>query len=184
MRVTSPRQLKNDYGDKVNFHSVQRFNQFRKVPNITADSVKAVDNNYLIRDHPYDADLIDGYVDLMVEVCCAGREAVRINQEDIAAAVVQSRFLLLGLDSLELLHPVLNHSLGHGVNLLFLFDVGGDWWWVAFHVYPGADLPNPFLLLRGVLAVTRPPSPVLFPPDIMNYTICSHMLVDYIYGHI
>ena len=24
----------------------------------------------LIRDHPYDADLIDGYVELMVEVCC------------------------------------------------------------------------------------------------------------------
>ena len=125
MRVTSPRQLKNDYGDKVNFHSVQRFNQFRKVPNITADSVKAVDNNYLIRDHPYDADLIDGYVDLMVEVCCAGRETVRVNQEDVPAAVVQSQFLLLGLDSLELLHPVLNHFLGYGVNLLFLFDVGG-----------------------------------------------------------
>lgn len=49
----------------------------------------------LIRDHPYDADLIDGYVDLMVEVCCTGRETVRVNQEDIPAAVVQSRFLKL-----------------------------------------------------------------------------------------
>lgn len=49
----------------------------------------------LIRDHPYDADLIDGYVDLMVEVCCTGRETVRVNQEDIPVAVVQSRFLKL-----------------------------------------------------------------------------------------
>ena len=49
----------------------------------------------LIRDHPYDADLIDGYVDLIVEVCCTGRETVRVNQEDIPAAVVQSRFLKL-----------------------------------------------------------------------------------------
>lgn len=47
----------------------------------------------LIRDHPYDADLIDGYVELMVEVCCTQRETVRVNQEDIPAAVVQSQFL-------------------------------------------------------------------------------------------
>ena len=44
---------------------------------------------------------------------------------------------------------------------------------MAFRAPPGADLPNLFPLLCGVLAVTRPPSPVLFPPDIMNYTISS-----------
>ena len=49
----------------------------------------------LIRDHPYDADLIDGYVELMVEVCCTRRETVRVNQEDIPADVVRSRFLKL-----------------------------------------------------------------------------------------
>lgn len=49
----------------------------------------------LLQDHPYDADLIDGYVELMVEVCCTGRETVRVNQEDIPTAVVRSRFLKL-----------------------------------------------------------------------------------------
>lgn len=49
----------------------------------------------LIRDHPYNADLIDGYVELMVEVCCTQRETVRVNQEDLPAAVVCSRFLKL-----------------------------------------------------------------------------------------
>ncbi len=49
----------------------------------------------LLQEHPYDADLIDGYVELIVEVCCTGRETVRVNQEDIPAAVVQSRFLKL-----------------------------------------------------------------------------------------
>jgi len=49
----------------------------------------------LLRDHPYDADLIDGYVELMVEVCCTQRETVRVNQEDLPAAVVCSRFLKL-----------------------------------------------------------------------------------------
>ena len=49
----------------------------------------------LLQDHPYDADLIDGYVELMVEVCCTQRETVRVNQEDLPAAVVRSRFLKL-----------------------------------------------------------------------------------------
>ena len=49
----------------------------------------------LLREHPYDADLIDGYVELMVEVCCTGRETVRVNQEDLPTAVVRSRFLKL-----------------------------------------------------------------------------------------
>ena len=30
------------YGDKVNFHTIQLFDQLRKVPNITADSVKPI----------------------------------------------------------------------------------------------------------------------------------------------
>lgn len=49
----------------------------------------------LLRDHPYDADLIDGYVELMVEVCCTGRETVRVNQEDIPTPIVRSRLLKL-----------------------------------------------------------------------------------------
>lgn len=49
----------------------------------------------LIRDHPYDADLIDGYVELIVEVCCTRRETVRVNQDDIPTPVVRSRFLKL-----------------------------------------------------------------------------------------
>lgn len=49
----------------------------------------------LLRDHPSDADLIDGYVELMVEVCCTRRRSVRVNQEDIPAAVVRGRFLKL-----------------------------------------------------------------------------------------
>lgn len=49
----------------------------------------------LIRGHPCDADLIDSYVELIVEVCCTRRETVRVNQEDIPAPVVRSRFLNL-----------------------------------------------------------------------------------------
>lgn len=49
----------------------------------------------LLQEHPYDADLIDGYVELMVEICCSRRETVRINQENIPVSVVSSRFLKL-----------------------------------------------------------------------------------------
>lgn len=49
----------------------------------------------LLRDHASDIDLIDGYVELMVEVCCTRRRTVRINQEDIPAAVVRGQFLKL-----------------------------------------------------------------------------------------
>ena len=49
----------------------------------------------LLRDHPYDTDLIDGYVELMVEFCCTRRETVRVNQDELPAAVVRSRLLKL-----------------------------------------------------------------------------------------
>ncbi len=54
-----------------------------------------IDYDLLLQEHPYDADLIDGYVELMMEVCCTQRETVRVNQEDLPAAVVRSRFLKL-----------------------------------------------------------------------------------------
>ena len=49
----------------------------------------------LLRGHPYDADLIDGYVELMVEVCCTRKRSVRINQEELPTDMVRSRFLKL-----------------------------------------------------------------------------------------
>lgn len=49
----------------------------------------------LLSECPSDRDLIDGYVELMVEVCCTGRETVRVNQEDVPAEIVRSRLLKL-----------------------------------------------------------------------------------------
>lgn len=54
-----------------------------------------IDYGGLLRDHPYDADLIDGYVELMAEVCCTQRKTIRVNQEDIPAELARSRFLKL-----------------------------------------------------------------------------------------
>ena len=59
----------------------------------------------LLLEHPYDAELIGGYVELMVEVCCARRETVRVNREDIPAAVVRSRLLKLDREHILYVMP-------------------------------------------------------------------------------
>lgn len=55
-----------------------------------------IDYDLLLQEYPYEQDLIDGYVELMVEVCCSGRETIRVNQEDIPTNLVRSRLLKLG----------------------------------------------------------------------------------------
>lgn len=49
----------------------------------------------LLLDNPYDQERLDGFVELMVEICCTGRKTIRINQEDMPAEIVKSRFLKL-----------------------------------------------------------------------------------------
>lgn len=49
----------------------------------------------LLQERSYDAAIIDGYVDLMVDVCCTSRPYIRISGEDFPTAVVKSRFLKL-----------------------------------------------------------------------------------------
>lgn len=49
----------------------------------------------LLAEHPYDAETLEGYVELMVEVCCSRRDFIRIAGEEVAAGIVKSRFLKL-----------------------------------------------------------------------------------------
>ena len=54
-----------------------------------------IDYERLLEEHPYDQDLIDGYVELIVETCCSRREYIRVNQEDMPRDLVKSRLLKL-----------------------------------------------------------------------------------------
>ena len=58
---------------------------------------KSQTNEILLQDNPYDRERLDGFVELMAEVCCSRRPTVRINQEDMCTEVVKSR--LMKLDS-------------------------------------------------------------------------------------
>ena len=60
-----------------------------------------IDYEGLIWDHPCDADIFDGYVELMVEAACSTKEAVRICGQDIPTALVRSRFLKLEREHVE-----------------------------------------------------------------------------------
>ena len=54
-----------------------------------------IDYERLLEEHPYDQELIDGYVELIVETCCSRREYIRVNQEDMPRDLVKSRLLKL-----------------------------------------------------------------------------------------
>ena len=54
-----------------------------------------IDYDLLLQEHPYDAETLEGYVELMVEVCCSRKDFTRIAGSEIATGVVKSRFLKL-----------------------------------------------------------------------------------------
>ena len=54
-----------------------------------------IDYERLLEEHPYDQELIDGYVELIVETCCSRREYIRVNQENMPRDLVKSRLLKL-----------------------------------------------------------------------------------------
>ena len=54
-----------------------------------------IDFGLLLTEHPYDQETLDGYVELMVEVCCSRRDFIRIAGEEMPTGVVKSRFLKL-----------------------------------------------------------------------------------------
>ena len=54
-----------------------------------------IEYDILLQDNPYDRERLDGFVELMAETCCSSRKSIRINQDDMSAEVVKSRFLKL-----------------------------------------------------------------------------------------
>lgn len=54
-----------------------------------------IDYELLLKENPYEHDLIDGYLELIVEACCSRREYIRVNQEEMPRELVKSRLLKL-----------------------------------------------------------------------------------------
>lgn len=64
----------------------------------------------LLQEHPYDTDLLEGYVELMLEVCCSRKESIRIAGEDVPTDVVKSRFLKLDKDHIAYVLECMNNN--------------------------------------------------------------------------
>ena len=54
-----------------------------------------IDYDFLIQSRPYDAEIIDGYIELMSEVCCSTKRTIRICGDIVPTGLVKSRFLKL-----------------------------------------------------------------------------------------
>ena len=69
-----------------------------------------IDYERLLEEHPYDQELIDGYVELIVEVCCSQRENIRVNQEDMPTELVRSRLLKLDKEHISYVMDCLSRN--------------------------------------------------------------------------
>lgn len=69
-----------------------------------------IDFDLLLQEHPYDEETLEGYVELMVEVCCSRRDFIRIAGEEMAAGVVKSRFLKLNHEHIAYVLDSLSHN--------------------------------------------------------------------------
>ena len=64
----------------------------------------------LLEEYPYDRELIDGYVELIVEVCCTQREYIRVNQENMPRDLVKSRLLKLDREHIRYVMDCLSRN--------------------------------------------------------------------------
>ncbi len=69
-----------------------------------------IDFDLLLQEHPYDEETLEGYVELMVEVCCSRRDFIRIAGEEMATGVVKSRFLKLNCEHIAYVLDSLNQN--------------------------------------------------------------------------
>ena len=69
-----------------------------------------IDYDLLLQEHPYDVETLEGYVELMVEVCCSRRDFTRIAGNEIATGVVKSRFLKLNKEHIGYVLECMNKN--------------------------------------------------------------------------
>ena len=69
-----------------------------------------IDFDLLVDAHPSDEETLEGYVEMMVEVCCSRKDYICISGEDVAAGVVKSQFLKLNRDHIDYVLTCMNNN--------------------------------------------------------------------------
>lgn len=90
--------------DKAHSSHFKLFHAYREILR------ENIDYDILVKRCPQDRERLDGFVELMAEVCCSSRETVRINQEDMGVEVVKGRFLKLNSGHIEYVMDCLDRN--------------------------------------------------------------------------
>ena len=64
----------------------------------------------LAENHPYDVEALEGYVEIMVEVCCSRKEYIHVSGENRATGIVKSQFLKLNRSHIDYVLECMNNS--------------------------------------------------------------------------
>lgn len=78
---------------------------------------KNISYDILVRDYGMDPDLIDGYVELMAEVCDSTEETVWISKKDVAIDKVRKRFLELDMTHITYVMDCLSQTTSQITNI-------------------------------------------------------------------
>ncbi len=76
-----------------------------------------IDYDLLCRERPYDAEEIDGYVELMAETCASHRAYIRVNGEEMPAELVKKRLLKLDGEHIRYVMDSLRQNTAQVVNI-------------------------------------------------------------------
>lgn len=76
-----------------------------------------IDYGLLCREHPYDTEEIDGYVELMAETCASRRGYIRVNGEEMPAELVRERLLKLDGEHIRYVMDSLRQNTAQVVNI-------------------------------------------------------------------
>ena len=76
-----------------------------------------IDYDLLCMERRYGAEEIDGYVELMAEICAGGREYIRVNGADVPGELVKERFLKLNSRHIQYVMECLRSCTTQVVNI-------------------------------------------------------------------
>ena len=86
---SSPAPLARDQPSRPLMDSMDRMDSYRERIR------ENIEYDLLCEQHPFDVEIIDGYVELMLEVCCSTRQTIRVCGQNVATGLVKKRFLSL-----------------------------------------------------------------------------------------
>ena len=80
---------------QTDWDRMERMDEYREIIR------ENIEYDILLHDNPYDTDVIDGYVELMVDTVCGTSPTVRVSKQDMPTEVVRNRFLKIGREHIE-----------------------------------------------------------------------------------